>query len=355
MRVLSKMDKVKITAVCDVYDAHLGAGKELAAAGAFATKEYEKLLEQKDVDAVVIGAPDHWHVRMTVDACQAGKDVYVEKPLTHDRDDGQSVITAQDRYNRVVQVGTQQRSMPQFHDARRIIQEGTLGKIRKVHLTWNRNFLPFEKKVPAIRSDEVDWKRWLGSAPEQLFDPYRLRNWRWFWDFGGGILTDLMVHWLDAVNWLLDLGLPVSARTIGDQFATKGVWETPDTIQTLLSYPDKELQIHFEGTFVNDHNRAMTEIMGEHATLYLDRGRFELHSQPKRDQKYQERILGSGLRGADFFDQPDGELLHLTDWLDAIRARRKPSAPAEAGVLAAAAAHMANRAFREDRVVRLKG
>jgi predicted dehydrogenase len=355
MRVLSKIDKVKITGVCDIYEAHLGSGKELADAGAFTTKEYEKLLERKDVDAVLIGAPDHWHVKMTIDACQAGKDVYVEKPLTHSRDDGQSVVQAQDRYHRVVQVGTQQRSMPQFHEARRIIQQGTLGKIRKVHLTWNRNSLPFTKRVPDIRSVEVDWKRFLGSAPDQAFNPYRLRNWRWFWDFGGGILTDLMVHWLDAVNWLLDLGMPASARTIGDQFATKGVWETPDTIQTLLSYPDKELQIYFEGTFVNDHNRAMTEIMGEDATLYLDRGRFELHPQPGRDQKYQERILGSGPRGADFFDQPDGELLHLTDWLDAMRARRKPSAPAEAGVLAAAAAHMANRAFREDRIVRLNG
>jgi predicted dehydrogenase len=162
-----------------------------------------------------------------------------------------------------------------------------------------------------------------------------------------------MVHWLDAVNWLLDLGMPASARVSATNLP--GEFGNAGHDQTLLSYPDKELQIYFEGTYVNDHNRAMTEIMGENATLYLDRGRFELHPQPGRDQKYQERILGSGPRGADFFDQPDGELLHLTDWLDAIRARRKPSAPAEAGVLVAAAAHMANRAFREDRIVRLNG
>ncbi|MBI2948435.1 MAG: Gfo/Idh/MocA family oxidoreductase [Verrucomicrobia bacterium] len=355
MQVLAKIPKVKITAVCDLYDAHLSSAKQIADASAFATKEYETLLERKDVDAVLIGSPDHWHVKMTVDACAAGKDVYVEKPLTHSRDDGKTVVAAQDRSNRVVQVGTQQRSMPQFHEARRMIREGVLGKIHKVHLTWNRNFLPFQKNVPSIRADAFDWKKFLGAAPDQPFDAYRFRNWRWFWDFGGGILTDLMVHWLDGVNWLLDLGMPAAATTVGDHFATKGVWETPDTIQTLLQYPDKGLQVYFEGTFVNARNRAMTEIMGENATLYLDRGRLELHPEPNRKIEAKEVVLGSGPRGADFFKQPDGELLHLTDWLEAIRARKKPSAPAEAGILAAEAAHMANRAYREGRVVRRAG
>ncbi|MBI4664279.1 MAG: Gfo/Idh/MocA family oxidoreductase [Verrucomicrobia bacterium] len=352
MQVLAKIPKLKITAVADIYEPHLAAGKKIADASAFTTKEYERLLERKDVDAVLIGSPDHWHVKMTVDACEAGKDVYVEKPLTHSRDDGKTVIAAQNRHQRVVQVGTQQRSMPQFHEARRMIQEGVLGKIRKVHLTWNRNFLPFQKSVASIRPDEVDWKRFLGAAPDQPFDAYRFRNWRWFWDFGGGILTDLMVHWLDGVNWLLDLGRPAAATTIGDHFATKGVWETPDTIQTLLQYPDKGLQIYFEGTFVNARNRAMTEIMGENATLYLDRGRYELHPEPNRRLEPREMILGAGPRGADFFNVPDGERLHLTDWLAAIRSRNKPSAPAEAGVLAAEAAHLANRAYREGRVIR---
>ncbi|MBM3836911.1 MAG: Gfo/Idh/MocA family oxidoreductase [Verrucomicrobia bacterium] len=352
MQVLTRIPKTKIIAVCDIYDAHLSAAKKIADAGAFATHEYERLLERKDVDAVLIGSPDHWHVPMTIDACAAGKDVYVEKPLTHSRDDGKTVVAAQDRYHRVVQVGTQQRSMPQFHKARRMIQEGVLGKIHKVHLTWNRNFLPFQKSVPSIRAEDLNWKKFLGAAPEQPFDAYRFRNWRWFWDFGGGILTDLMVHWLDGVNWLLDLGMPAAATTVGDHFATKGVWETPDTIQTFLQYPDKGLQIYFEGTFVNARNRAMTEIMGENATLYLDRGRLELHPESGRKLEPKEIVLGSGPRGADFFKEPDGELLHLTDWLDAIRARKKPSAPAEAGVLAAEAAHMANRAYREGRVVR---
>lgn len=350
MQVLTRIPKVKIAAVCDIYEAHLSAAKKIADASAFATKEYERLLERKDLDAVLIGSPDHWHAKMTIDACAAGKDVYVEKPLTHSRDDGQTVVTAQNRHQRIVQVGMQQRSMPQFHEARRIIQAGTLGKIHKIHLTWNRNFLPFQKTVPSIRPEEVDWKRFLGAAPAQPFDAYRLRNWRWFWDFGGGILTDLMVHWLDGVNWLLDLGRPTTATTVGDHFATKGVWETPDAIQTLLQYPEKELQIYFEGTFVNSRNRAMTEIMGENATLYLDRGRLELHPEPNRKLEPRELVLGAGPRGSDFFKQPDGELLHLTDWLEAMRSRKKPIAPAEAGVLAAEAAHLGNRAYREGQV-----
>ena len=118
-------------------------------------------------------------------------------------------------------------------------------------MSWNRNSTPFRKRTPKINPSEFDWKRFLGNAPPQPFDAYRaIGNWRWFWDFGAGILGDLMVHWLDAVNWILDLPSPSVAVTVGDQFATQGVWETPDTIQTIFRYPEKKLQVHFEGTFV---------------------------------------------------------------------------------------------------------
>jgi predicted dehydrogenase len=342
---------VKITAVCDVYEPHLQQGLKMAASGATALHDYPALLERKEIDAVLIGSPDHWHVKMAADACAAGKDVYVEKPLTHSVAEGQTIIEAQKKSGRIVQVGTQQRSMPQFSKAREIIRAGTLGKIRKVHMTWNRNTLPFSNVAAPVDAKQLDWKKFLGNAPSQPFDAYRFRNWRWFWDFGGGILTDLMVHWLDAVNWLLDLGLPEQITTVGDQFATAGVWETPDTIQTLMRYPQHGLELYFEGTFVNARNRAMMEIMGENATLYVDRGRFELHPEPNRKLEYQELILGSGPRGSDFFNEPNGEKLHLNDWLEAIRSRRQPNAPVEAGVLAARVAHLANQALREKRVV----
>nr|MDQ3622991.1 Gfo/Idh/MocA family oxidoreductase [Verrucomicrobiota bacterium] len=305
-----------------------------------------------DVDAVIIGSPDHWHVQMTADACKAGKDVYVEKPLTHTIAEGQAAIDAQNQHGRVVQVGTQQRSMPQFIKAREIVQAGTLGAIRKIHMTWNRNQTPFQKRVQEIKPEQVDWKRFLGTARPQPFDAYRFRSWRWFWDFGGGILTDLMVHWLDAVFFMRELGVPAEITTVGDQLATKGSWETPDTIQTLMRFPNHGLQLHFEGTFVNGHNRAGVAIMGEDATLYVDRGRLELIPEARRKIEKLEMIVGGGERGADF-STIDGETLHLNDWLEAIRTRRKPSAPAEAGVSSAEVAHLANQAFREGKVVRV--
>ncbi len=198
----------------------------------------------------------------------------------------------------------------------------------------------------------MDWKAFLGNAPTQPFDEYRFRNWRWFWDFGGGILTDLMVHWIDVAHWLLDLDHPLQATALGGNYISKDVWQTPDTIQTLLTYPG-DLQVHFEGTFCNAHSGAMIEFMGTDATLYIDRGRYEIH--PERNKgEYEESILGKGKRGLDFYDKPDGELLHLTNWVECVRSRKKPSAPAESGVRAAAAAHLGNQAFRGGQVATWK-
>ncbi len=282
MQSVAQIPGVRLAAVCDIWDVHLEAAKKLADPNAVATKDYHALLDRDDIDAVIIASPDHWHVPMTIDACAAGKDVYVEKPLTHDVSEGEAVIKAQNDHRRVVQVGTQQRSMPQFQAAKKIIDSGDLGDIHKVHLTWNRNTARAQRRRLGIDPKSVDWKRFLGGAPQQPFDEYRFRHWRWFWDFGGGILTDLMVHQIDIANWLLDLDHPDTAVTIGDHFMAKDVWETPDTIQTLLQYPEKQVQIYFEGTFVNARNRAMLEFMGSEATLYLDRGRYEIHPERNR-------------------------------------------------------------------------
>src|SRR5262249_45413831 len=149
----------------------------------------------------------------------------------------------------------------------------------------------------------------VGHARPQPFDEYRFRNWRWFWDFGGGLFTDLMVHWLDVAHWLLDLDHPLSATSIGSHIAPQGGWETPDTVQTLLGYPHG-LQVSFEGTFSNAHRGAMITFMGTDATLYIDRGRYELTPERGRGQP-EELVLGTGRRGQDFYDKPDGELLHL--------------------------------------------
>jgi predicted dehydrogenase len=344
MKALARVKHARMAAVCDIYDHHLELGRQIADPSAFSTKEYREILNRKDIDAVLIATPDHWHVPMTIDACAAGKDVYVEKPLTHNLGEGAAVIEAQNKHNRIVQVGMQQRSMPQFQKAREIIRSGAIGKVHKVHLSWNRNIDQPSRPPLGVDPRQVNWKAFLGNAPDQPFNELRFRSWRWFWDFGNGILGDLMVHFIDVVHWFFDVDHPLKATTVGEHYWAKDLWETPDTIQTMLVYPN-ELQVYFEGTFINARNAAMLEFMGRDATLYVDRGRYEIIPE-KGKRSAEQWILGTGPKGQDFYDKPDGELLHLTNWVECIKSRKRPNAPAEAGVGASAAAHLGNIALR---------
>jgi predicted dehydrogenase len=221
-------------------------------------------------------------------------------------------------------------------------------------MTWNRNQGSRMRRDPqGVDPQGVDWKAFLGHAPDQPFDEYRFRNWRWFWDFGGGLFTDLMVHWIDVAHWILGLDHPTQAVALGTHTVSKGVWETPDTVQTILNYPG-DVQAYFEGTFSNARNGAMIEFMGSDATLYIDRGRYEIIPERGKGEP-SELVLGTGRRGQDFYDKPDGELLHLTNWVDCVRSRNVPTAPVEAGVGAAAAAHLANHALRSGQTAVWKG
>src|SRR5204863_1005066 len=129
-------------------------------------------------------------------------------------------------------------SMPHIAKARELLKAGRLGRVVKVHLTWNRNADRVQRVKYNIDPAKVDWKTFLGTAREQPFDEYRFRNWRWFWDFGGGLFTDLMVHWVDVAHFLLDVDHPLRAVSVGSHVTSKGVWETPDTVQTVLVYPN---------------------------------------------------------------------------------------------------------------------
>ncbi|MGL5096836.1 MAG: Gfo/Idh/MocA family protein, partial [Planctomycetia bacterium] len=345
MKSLQAVPGVKMTAICDVWDHPLGLAKPLADEKATVVRDWQRILDDKNIDAVLIGTPDHWHAPMTIAACAAGKDVYVEKPLTHDLKEGAALLDASKKHGRVVQVGTQQRSMPHIAAARKLIQEGKIGRVVRVHLSWNRNTDRVKRNLPALDFKTVEWKKFLGSAPEQSFDEYKMLNWRWFWDFGGGIFTDLMVHWIDVAHWVLDLDHPDHAVSLGRHINSAGVWETPDSVQTILAYPNDVL-MHFEGSFSNARNAARIEFQGTEASIHVDRGGYVLHPEKKSKIPPSEMILGTGPRGGDFYDKPDGELLHLTNWIDCVRSRKKPTTPIEAGVSAASAAHLANLALR---------
>ncbi|MEM9703178.1 MAG: Gfo/Idh/MocA family oxidoreductase [Planctomycetota bacterium] len=357
MRLMDRLRSipgVRLAAVCDVWDDARARGKRLADERATEFVDCRAMLDAGGLDAALVATPDHQHVPVSVACCEAGLDVYCEKPLTHDRAEGTRMIAAVRDNERVMQVGTQHRSMPHLKEARDLLRRGAVGEIYKVRMTWNRN-QPNRGGTPKVDPNSVNWPLFLGRAPEQPFDPMRFRNWRWFWDFGGGIFTDLMVHWADTVRWFLDLPEPSATFSVGSFFAAAGLWETPDTVQTLISFPAAEakdgfktpgVQMHFEGTFANHRARACTEIMGSEATLYLDRGRYELI--PQRGGKAEPKswiAAPEKLRGLDFYDEVDGAKYHLENWIDCVRSRAEPACPVEEGVAGAALAHAANAAL----------
>jgi predicted dehydrogenase len=339
MKSLVTLKNVRVVALGDIWAVSLAEAKKLAP-DAQTFKDYRKAIEHKGVDAVLIGSPDHWHVPMMTDAMKADRHVYVEKPLTHSPEEGAAARKiAAEKPKLKVQVGMQQRSMTHLIEARKLLDEKKLGDILKVRCSWNRNVDRIRRFKLGVDPRSLDWKAFLGNAPAQEFDEYRFRNWRWFWDFGGGLFTDLMVH------WFLGKSTVKAAVSVGTHFASKGVWETPDTVQTLLTYRGGT-QVHFEGTFSNARAGAMIEFMGTEGTLYCDRGRYEFTPEPRSMEKPKELILGTGPRGRDFYDKPDGEALHLENWLTAIREGKETAADIESGVTAAQAAHEANKALR---------
>ena len=179
------------------------------------------------IDAVVIGTPDHWHKTITLDAVAAGKDVYVEKPVSHTIAEGAEMVKVIEASKQIVQTGTQQRSWDHWVLGKQIIDSGRLGQITFVQTYWYQHATA--GNYPPVAMDKLDWKRWLGSAPDQPFRPERFYQWRHFWDFGGGCLTDLMTHWIDVVHWYMDVDAPLSAAATGHNYNIK-LWEAPDTV-----------------------------------------------------------------------------------------------------------------------------
>ena len=350
MERLRRLPGVRIAAVCDVWDEARAAGLKLADPRAAQFTDYRRMLEAADLDAALVATPDHQHVPVSAACCEAGLDVYCEKPLTHSAAEGERIVRAVRDHGRVMQVGTQHRSMPHLVEARDLLRSGAAGEISKVRMTWNRN-QPDRGRPPRVDPAAVNWPLFLGDAPDQPFDSQRMRAWRWYWDFGGGIFTDLMVHWADTARWMLELPAANRAVSVGDFFVNAGLWETPDTVQTLLSFPSDDPaqpapQLHFEGTFANHRDRACCEFMGSGATLYVDRGRYELIPQHRSGVTPRERLEAPELpRGLDFYDAVDGAKLHLQNWIDCVRTRAEPSCPVEEGVASADLAHRANAAL----------
>ena len=290
LKSMMKIPDVNVVALCDVDENVLNWRKyELAKAGIQTStyQDYRKMLDNKDVDVVIIGTPDHWHCLQMVDACAAGKDVYVEKPVGNSVQECSVMVAAQKRYNRVVQSGQWQRSVPHFVDALNFIKSGKLGKIRTVkawaYQGWMTNI---EQKPDKAVPSGVNYDLWLGPATKRAFNENRFHfNFRWFWDYAGGLMTDWGVHLIDYALLGMNAKYPKSVMAIGGKFAyPDGAHETPDTLTTVYEFDGysmiwEQAQSISNGNYGRDHGISF---IGNNGTLVLARGGWEVIPDEKR-------------------------------------------------------------------------
>ncbi|MFZ9982611.1 MAG: Gfo/Idh/MocA family protein [Cyclobacteriaceae bacterium] len=345
LKSMMKLPEVNVVALCDVDENVLNWRKyELAKSGIKTEtyQDYRKLLDNKDVDVVIIGTPDHWHCLQMVDACAAGKDVYVEKPVGNSVQECNVMVAAQKRYNRVVQAGQWQRSVPHFVDALNFIRSGKLGKIRTVkawaYQGWMTNIeQKADKPVPA----GVNYDLWLGPAQKRAFNENRFHfNFRWFWDYAGGLMTDWGVHLIDYALLGMDAKFPKSVMAIGGKFAyPDGAHETPDTLTTVYEFDGysmiwEQAQSISNGNYGRDHGISF---IGNNGTLVLARGGWEVIPDEKRMEAVPLQM-----------PKQSGLDLHTANFIDVVKSRKQEqlTCPIQAGAHVATVCQMGNISYR---------
>jgi predicted dehydrogenase len=332
--LLNAADKVgnyQIVAVSDVYGPRRDAVKLRSNGIATTHVNYHEVLEQQ-LDAVLIASPDHWHVRMAVDALAAGKDVYLEKPVTHTMEEAATLTRAVRSGKQILQCGMQQRSWSHFRDAVDLIQGGSLGRVPQVRTYWWQNYLAYMSHKP-VDIQALDWKQWLGGAPDQPFSEERFYFWRWFWNSGGGAMTDLFTHWIDVVHWAMKADQPTYAQILADKYVFDH-WDCPDTLQAAMRYPG--FDVVYEGAMASSIDDGGLEFRGTEATLKLNRAGFSVHREGVPDKS-------NPVVRADSFQ--DGTISHMQNFFECIKSRKEPNAPVDTGVAAARAGHIANLAY----------
>lgn len=324
----------EIASVSDVYAPRREAVTKRPSASPTATNhmDYRAVLDDKTIDAVIIATPDHWHVRVAAAALAAGKDVYLEKPVTHTLEEGAVLHNAVRSSKQILQCGMQQRSWGHFRNAVDLIQGGALGRVTQVRTYWWQNYdLNWVPKPVDV--SQLDWKQWLGGAPDQPFSAEKFNRWRWYWTFGGGAMTDLFAHWIDVVHWAMKADEPSTAFMLGDTYIQKA-WECPDTIQAAFRYPG--FDVVYEGMMSSSIDDGGLEFRGTKATLKINRSGMSVWHEGVRGDK-------NPLLKEDSFE--DGTITHMKNFFDCIKSRSEPNAPVETGIAAARAGHIGNLAF----------
>jgi predicted dehydrogenase len=339
----------EIAAVSDVYLPRRSKGSAALGPQAKPVRDYRAILDDKEIDAVIVAAPDHWHTRMVLEAISAGKDVYVEKPVSHTIEEGEKLIAATEQANRVVATGTQQRSWEHYIKAREIVASGKLGHVSLAQSYWYQDYTKLPALIeraldePSVDLSQLDWKQWLGSAPAQDFDPVKYHYWRFFPDFGGGIFTDLMTHWIDVIQWFMDTPTPTVTQATGATHKFTQ-FQLPDTVSAGFEFPNNYTSV-FSGSLTCGLEDGGIVLRGDKAMMKLTRSGYWVYdeSEPFGSHKLPEtsqELKSSG----------DGTVANVANWLECIRSRKTPNASIHAGVAAARTSHLANQAMQRQKM-----
>jgi predicted dehydrogenase len=375
-RVMQSQPDVEVVAVCDVYRPNLERARALAGGKARTYHDYRRLLEDRAVQAVVIATPEHWHALMCIDACHAGKDVYVEKPASHNIRDGRLMVEAARRNQRVVQVGSQQRSGSHFQRAVKFVQDGKLGRIHYA-VCWNHSApaaSAARETLPAEPPSDLDYDLWLGPAPKRPFAAVWGRGRRLYWDFFGGMLTEWGSHLADVVLWAMEVRGPRTAAASGGQFHRRE-GEIPDTLEVLYEFDDFLLQysVLSHNTFGPNGDAGSArfgsygvQFHGTKGTLFVDRAGYRVTPQMIRHEDsahpprpiqwhHDERQFGYYYTAECLPEQGDSSIQHpphVRNFLDCVKSRRRPNADIEDGHATNTVCRLGNIAYRVGRKLR---
>jgi len=350
---------VEIVAVADVDDRHAGETadriKKSQGNAPETSRDYRVMLDRKDLDAVIIATPDHWHALPSIHAVMAGKDVYVEKPVAHNVAEGKAMVQAARRYDKIMAVGTQQRSSPHFQRAVEIVRSGKLGKVFWIQ-TWNfENISPtgMGRYPDGEAPSYVDYDAWLGPAPKRPFNPNRFHLlFRWFFDYAGGMMSDWGVHLNDIVLWALGAKGPQSVSATGGIFTTDDDRDTPDTLQVVYEFPECTLTYSMRkgnGLKFNGHDYGIL-FCGTDGSLMLDRGGFEVIPDAVVLPYGIKLVHGDRpIRRIDLEPEKakgvDGQNAHVRNFLDCVRSRELPICDIEIAHRSTNTCHLGNISY----------
>lgn len=331
----------ELGAVCDVYAAMVDRAQQIVP-GAKGFSDHHKLLESQGLDAVLIATPDHWHSRIAIDSLNAGKDVYVEKPLTLKIEEGPGIVKAARMNNRICQVGMQQRSGPHYIEAKeKYFDTGKLGYITLARTWWHGNTYHLRKAPESLQAkpSNLDWGHFLGPVKWREYDPQQFYNWRAYLDFGGGQVTDLFTHWIDVVHMFMNRDDPTVASAAGGVYYYKDGRTAPDTINVLLGYGG-DFTATFEATLAPGVRGEAIEMCGTEGRLWISRSKYE----------YQAAGRDSPVITVEA-PKEDMTLYHVRNFLDCVVSRKLPNADVYIGHRSAQASHLGNIAYLQKRQI----